>query len=86
MAEFPGHIAPEIVPDPHADPFACRLEHIEAKDAPILEAAVTAGVDYLLTLNSRDFTPAVAAASGPVIMRPGEPIERIRELVSAGPE
>lgn len=86
MAEFLAHIAPEIVPDPPAGQFARWLEHIEAKDAPILEAAVAAGVDYLLTLNSRDFTPAVAAATGLAIMRPGELIERIRELVSAGLE
>jgi hypothetical protein len=60
------------------------LVHIEAKDAPILGAAVLAEVDYSITLNSRDFTPAVAAASGLTIQSPAHFIERIRELVSEG--
>lgn len=86
LAELLSHLSLEIVDDPHPDQFTRWFDHIEAKDAPIFEAAVAAGVDYLVTLNSHDFTPAVAAASGLVIKRPGELIERIREIVSAGLE
>lgn len=82
--ELLGHIAPEVVDDPTPAEFGRWLLHIEAKDAPILEAAVAAGVDFLVTLNNRDFTPAVAAAAGLVIVRPGDLVGRIRAIVTAG--
>ena len=54
---------------------------IEAKDAPILAAAILARVDRFVTLNTRDFTPAVASASGLVIQTPGELIAEIRRFI-----
>lgn len=85
MVELLGHIAPEVVDDPPSEAFGRWLRHIEAKDAPILEAAVSAQVDYLVTLNSRDFTPEVAQVSGLIILSPGALMEQIREIVTAGP-
>lgn len=84
MAEMLSHIAPEVVDDPPTEASAHWHEHIEAKDAPILEAAVLAGVDYLVTLNSRDFTPQIATLSGLSIVSPGEFMERIREILTTG--
>ena len=82
MAEMLGHIAPEVVEDPPLEASARWHEHIEVKDAPILEAALQARVDYLVTLNNRDFTPQVAALSGLPIVSPAEFIERIREITT----
>lgn len=86
MAELLAHIAPELVDDPSPTQFGRWLPHIESKDAPILEAAVSSGVDYLLTLNTRDFTPAVASVAGLPILTPAQFITRLREIVSAGLE
>lgn len=58
--------------------------YIEAKDAPILAAAVQAKVDRLLTLNSKDFTPQVATVSGLTIQPPGEFVREIRAIVKLG--
>ena len=84
LAEILGHVHLEVVDDPASQSFARWLDCIEAKDAPIVEAAVSANIDYLLTLNSRDFTPGVAARSSLIILTPAQLIERIRELVTAG--
>lgn len=71
----------EIAPTP--DDGACQqwTGLIEAKDAPILAAAILARVDRFVTLNTRDFTPAVASASGLVIQTPGELIAEIRRFI-----
>ena len=53
---------------------------IELKDTPIL-AALLADVDRLVTLNTKDFTPAVAQATGLVIQTPGDFMQNIRRLV-----
>lgn len=84
MAEMLSHIAPEVVDNPPPEASAHWHEHIEAKNAPILEAAVLAGVDYLVTLNSRDFTPQIATLSGLPIVSPAEFMERIREIITTG--
>jgi predicted nucleic acid-binding protein len=84
FAEILGHIHLEIVDDPAPQSFARWLDCIEDKDAPIVEAAVTANVDYLLTLNSRDFTPTVADRSGLTIWTPAQFVERLREIVTGG--
>lgn len=83
LAEILGHVHLEIVNDPSPQSFARWLDCIEDKDAPIVEAAVSANIDYLLTLNSRDFTADVAARSGLTILAPAQFVERIREIVSA---
>lgn len=74
----------EIVSPPSDEEVQRWVEVIEAKDAPILAAAVSAQVDRLITLNSKDFTPEVAAKSGMHILSPGEFVEEIRELVVGG--
>lgn len=84
MAELLGHIQPAIVGDPTPDSFARWLHVIEAKDAPILEAALQAEAGYLVTLNSRHFTEEVSAASGLRIVSPGAFIEELRRIVTAG--
>jgi hypothetical protein len=45
---------------------------------------VAAQVDRFLTLNTKDFTPEVAAQSGLHIMTPGEFVQEIRGLVYGG--
>lgn len=71
-----------ILDDPEPEAYERWLPIIEEKDAPILEAAVQCAPDYLLTLNSKDFTPVVAEATGLVILSPGEFIQRIRYVFS----
>ncbi len=71
----------EIVPDP-ADADCLRwLDVIELKDTPILAAAVLANVDRLVTLNTKDFTPEVAQASGLIIQTPSAFVQDLRRLV-----
>ncbi len=81
FAELMAVLNLEIVPDPPPNAYHRWLTIIEAKDAPILEAAVTAGVDRLLTLNTKDFTPDVASQSGLLIQTPGEFITAVRDLI-----
>lgn len=57
---------------------------IEAKDTPILAAAVLAKPDRFVTLNTKHFTEAVAQASGLTIRTPAEFIQEIRFWVEAG--
>lgn len=73
-----------IVDDPPPTEVERWFPHIEAKDAPILAAAVQAKVDRLLTLNSKDFTPQVAMVSGLTIQPPGEFVREIRAIVKLG--
>ncbi len=80
MSLLPLH----IVPVPSPDEVRRWAVIIEPKDAPILAAAVSARPDRLLTLNIRDFTPQVAAATGLIIQTPGEFIQEIRSMISAG--
>jgi predicted nucleic acid-binding protein len=84
LAEILSRARLEIINDPSPESFARWLDYIEAKDAPILEAAIMAQVDYLITLNSRDFTPEVATRSGLTILTPGQFVERIRAIVTDG--
>lgn len=74
----------EIVPDPSPAAFARWLPIIEAKDALILAAAVQSNADRFLTLNTKDFTPQVAAQTGLHIQTPAQFIETLRDLITAG--
>ena len=82
LTEWLVNIAPIILKDPVLDEYERWLPIIEAKDAPILETAVQFSPDYLLTLNSKDFTPDVARATGLVIQSPGEFVQKIRHMFS----
>jgi predicted nucleic acid-binding protein len=71
----------EIVPNPPEDETARWQSIIEAKDAPILAAAVLAIPDRLLTLNTKDFTSTVADQTGLIIQTPGEFVQEIRAII-----
>lgn len=77
-------IDPAIQPYPPLAELIRWIAIIEAKDAPILAAAVLAKVDRLLSLNTKDFTPEVAAQSGLTIQTPAEFVREIREIVERG--
>jgi predicted nucleic acid-binding protein len=81
FAELMARIEPEILPDPLPEESARWQAIIEAKDAPILAAAVNARVDRLLSLDVKDFTPDVAAQSGLIIQTPGDFVKEIREII-----
>ena len=74
----------EVAPDPCSAEIDDWTPVIEVKDAPILAAAINAGVDRFLTLNPKDFTSNVAAQSGLFIQAPGEFISQLRTLIDAG--
>lgn len=74
-------LKPVVQPMPSQDEVRPWLEVIEAKDAPILAAAMLAGSDRLLSLNTKDFTPAVAERAGLVIQTPAQFIEALRAVV-----
>ena len=72
----------EILPDPTPEQVKPWKEIIETEDAPILCVAVASAVDRLITLNTKDFTPAVAEQSGLAILTPAQFVEEIRLLVT----
>jgi predicted nucleic acid-binding protein len=84
FAEILAVLNLEILADPAPEDWQKWRSIIEAKDAPILEAAVATRVDRFLTLNTRDFTTQVADASGLTIQTPAEFITDLRDLVSGG--
>ncbi|NJS12912.1 MAG: PIN domain-containing protein [Microcoleus sp. CSU_2_2] len=77
-------INPEFQPDPSLEESLRWVDIIEAKDTPILAAAVLANVDRLLSLNTKDFTAEVAARSRLIIQTPAEFVREIREIVEEG--
>ncbi|MEW5856460.1 MAG: PIN domain-containing protein [Cyanobacteriota bacterium] len=84
FAQLLAAIAPEIRPNPPLEESAQWTPIIEAKDAPILAAAVLANVDRLLSLNTKDFTQEVAVHSGLIIQTPADFIREIRAIVERG--
>jgi predicted nucleic acid-binding protein len=74
----------EVVNDPPADASSAWEPLIEAKDAPILAAALAARADRLVTLNSKHFTPTVAARAGIVIQTPAAFIQEARSVFQVG--
>jgi predicted nucleic acid-binding protein len=74
----------EVVEDPAPEAFSRWISVIEVKDAPLVAAAVSANVDRFVTLNTKDFTPDVAEASGLTIQTPSEFIQTIRKLIETG--
>ncbi|MBD1929169.1 PIN domain-containing protein [Trichocoleus sp. FACHB-90] len=84
FAQLLAAIDPEIRPNPPLEESARWTAIIEAKDAPILAAAVLANVDRLLSLNTKDFTQEVAVHSGLIIQTPADFIREIRAIVERG--
>ena len=74
----------EIVPDPAPEEVVPWAVMIHSSDAPILCAAVKAAVNRFLTLNTRHFTPEVAAQSGLLIQTPAQLMAELRDLVTKG--
>jgi predicted nucleic acid-binding protein len=73
----------EIVPDPD-EAESKRWEHlIEAKDAPILAAAIDAQVDRLISLNTKDFNPDVGKQVGLIIQTPATFVQSIRAIINS---
>jgi predicted nucleic acid-binding protein len=83
LAEWLSYLNLEVVADPSSEAFIRWFGVIEAKDAPILEAAVAAQVDYFLTLNTKDFTAEVATAADLTILTPAQFVERAREVLGS---
>ncbi|MFB2836411.1 putative toxin-antitoxin system toxin component, PIN family [Floridanema evergladense] len=75
-------IDPEIVPNPSLSESERWTTIIEAKDTPILAAAVLAKVDRMLSLNTKDFTPATQ--SNLIIQTPADFVREIRAIVERG--
>ncbi len=73
----------EIVGEPTPDKVVECAEVIEAKDAPILAAAMEAKPDRLVTLNTKHFVvPEVIAFSKLTIQTPGEFMQGIRKILA----
>ena len=84
FADQMAHLNLEILADPPLEDAAKWEAIIEAKDAPILAAAVTAKVDRILSLNIKDFTQEVAEKCGVPIETPAQFIRDIRHLIDLG--
>lgn len=66
-------LAPDVVEDPSPRAVRDAARVIDRTDAPILAAARSAGVDYLVTWNTRDFvTEAVRTWVTFVVATPGD--------------
>ena len=79
-----NNINVQILPNPSLEEFSVYIDIIEAKDAPILSAALLAKADRLLSLNTKDFTQKVAERTGITIQTPSEFIQDIRSIVTQG--
>ena len=65
-------LAPEIIEALTTEEVAATAAYTALKDAPIVAAAIKAGVDYLVTYDHKDLLdpPQVAEKSGLKIVRP----------------
>ena len=79
---FLKHLSPLIVDDPSRLAVDRAGEIIHRNDAPILAAAIEAGVAYLVTWNTRHFQKKVVRdyAQFP-ILTPGEFLEEFRQAL-----
>lgn len=84
FAELLAYVDLIVLDSPTYDQYERWIPMIEASDAPILEAAVSASVDYFITLNTKDFAPHVAKASGLNIQMPGDFIAQVRLAIQQG--
>lgn len=67
-----------VVPDPLPADLRPYRDLADPKDVPILAAAVRENCQWLVTFNVRDYQPGHASIK---IVRPGELILRVRELL-----
>ena len=79
---FLTHLSPLIVDDPPRPVIEQAREIIHHNDALILSAAIEAGVDYLVTWNTRHFQKkAVRDYVQFAILTPGEFLEEFRRAL-----
>ena len=75
----------EVIKDPSPEKVAECVQVIEAKDAPILAAAMEAEPTRLVSLDTMHFSvPEVASFSNLIIQTPGEFIQELRRFFAAG--
>jgi putative PIN family toxin of toxin-antitoxin system len=80
-----ANMSPTLVEDPSREEVGLAAQVIDEKDAPILAAARSAKVDYLVTWNTRHFqTASVRAAVSFKIMTPGEFLVEFRGRLAGG--
>jgi hypothetical protein len=70
----------DIVPDPRPDDLVAYEGTADAKDLPILIAAVQAHCPWLVTFNVRHFQPGHPEVT---VLQPGDFIQRVRERLTA---
>ena len=68
-----------VVPDPTSDEVLALGRLADAKDRPILAAAVRDECDVLVTFNERDYRPGHPDVE---VMTPSVPVQRVRRLVA----
>ncbi len=68
-----------VVSDPTASEIKTLSKAADAKDLPILAAAVREGCAYLTTYNIRHFQPGVETVS---VLKPGDLVQRVRYLLA----
>lgn len=81
--ELLRRLSPRIVEDPVREQTERAASVINKKDAPILAAALSAEVDYLVTWNTRHFQRAsVRRSVGFKIVTPGEFLDDLRRSIA----
>lgn len=68
----------QIVPDPTASETERHAGKADAKDLPILVAALREGCPWLVTFNVRDYRPGDPAIT---VLSPGDFVQEIRHLL-----
>jgi len=69
----------EQVEDPDQSQIQPLVGQAEAKDLPILAAALSKGCQYLVTFNVRHYQPSAGIIT---VLRPGEFLLKLREQLS----
>jgi len=69
----------QVIANPRPDDLAAHVGAADAKDLPILVAAVQAGCPWLVTFNVRHFQPGHPDVT---VLRPGDFILRVREMLT----
>lgn len=72
----------QVVPDPQASDLSAHAGEADAKDLPILVAALRELCPWLVTFNVRHFQPGHPDLS---VLRPGEFVLRVRDLLARLP-
>lgn len=74
----------QMVEDPVAEDVSAWLDLVQAKDAPVLAAAVAAAPHRFITLDTGHFInpPEMAKRSGLVICTPGDFLQEVRAVLA----